>query len=400
MSKIICDVCGTSYPETATQCPICGSVRPADVTISNQADADTDNGGYTYVKGGRFSKSNVKKRNKLNKVKSVEASAEPEEKKSGGLVVLLVILLVILALLVAFVVYAALNQGSQGNTDPSDGTQQSQTSISCTALTLNFDLITLDETGETAVVKATPTPVNTTDQMSFASSDEAVVTVDSSGVVTYVGDGTATITVTCGNASIQCQVICKLQETTIPPEEFRLNRTAITFEMEGFTWTLYSGEIPMDQITWTTDNEAVAVIVDGIVTAVGEGETTVYGEYAGNKIGCKIVCEFKEEEATGGGNEGGENTGSTEHGTLHIYSVYFFNPNLYGDFSIDISVDDTLTLMLSDANGNEVEAAWSINSQPYASLSGSRVKGLIPGGKATVTATYNGQTYTCIIRTK
>ena len=29
MSKIICDVCGTSYPDTAEQCPICGCSRDA-----------------------------------------------------------------------------------------------------------------------------------------------------------------------------------------------------------------------------------------------------------------------------------------------------------------------------------------------------------------------------------
>jgi len=29
MSKIICDICGTSYPETAESCPICGCSRDA-----------------------------------------------------------------------------------------------------------------------------------------------------------------------------------------------------------------------------------------------------------------------------------------------------------------------------------------------------------------------------------
>ena len=85
MSKIICDVCGTSYPETATQCPICGCVRPANV---NTVHIDTDesvarpNGTYTYVKGGRFSKSNVKKRTKASKkttAKPAAAEAPAEE---------------------------------------------------------------------------------------------------------------------------------------------------------------------------------------------------------------------------------------------------------------------------------------------------------------------------------
>ena len=61
MSKIICDVCGTSYPESANQCPICGCVRSGDaVTVrgdTNNTEVNTT-GSYTYVKGGRFSKAN------------------------------------------------------------------------------------------------------------------------------------------------------------------------------------------------------------------------------------------------------------------------------------------------------------------------------------------------------
>ena len=41
MSKIICDICGTSYPETAKQCPICGCVRPGDVQrVTNEVKSD------------------------------------------------------------------------------------------------------------------------------------------------------------------------------------------------------------------------------------------------------------------------------------------------------------------------------------------------------------------------
>ena len=29
MSKIICEICGTTYPETASHCPICGCSKDA-----------------------------------------------------------------------------------------------------------------------------------------------------------------------------------------------------------------------------------------------------------------------------------------------------------------------------------------------------------------------------------
>ena len=47
MSKIICDVCGTRYPETADQCPICGHIRDAsgktaeDVLILDDVQVET-----------------------------------------------------------------------------------------------------------------------------------------------------------------------------------------------------------------------------------------------------------------------------------------------------------------------------------------------------------------------
>ena len=62
MSKVICDVCGTAYPETAAQCPICGCAKnSADQTAAAAVGSagDTSASSYTYVKGGRFSKRNA-----------------------------------------------------------------------------------------------------------------------------------------------------------------------------------------------------------------------------------------------------------------------------------------------------------------------------------------------------
>ena len=86
MSKIICDICGTSYPETAIQCPICGCVRPGDIAIFND-ELDTNEEKpvqtYTSVKGGRFSKSNVKKRNEGKLVTPVSKPVNQELAKNG-----------------------------------------------------------------------------------------------------------------------------------------------------------------------------------------------------------------------------------------------------------------------------------------------------------------------------
>lgn len=79
MSKIICDVCGTSYPETANQCPICGCIRSGDsVTVSGDTmQPVTKPAAYTPVKGGRFSKANVRKRNSGKPMYNADPSAKP-----------------------------------------------------------------------------------------------------------------------------------------------------------------------------------------------------------------------------------------------------------------------------------------------------------------------------------
>ena len=59
--------------------------------------------------------------------------------------------------------------------------------------------------GGSATLTATATPENTTDKLSWTSSNDAVATVDN-GTVTAVAAGTATITAICGSARAECAV--------------------------------------------------------------------------------------------------------------------------------------------------------------------------------------------------
>lgn len=333
MSKIICEVCGTTYPETTTQCPICGYVRPAETAAtSNVSSKDTDAKTYTYVKGGRFSKANVKKRNRAKQTAEVHTSAgntaqrrqPPKKKKNTGLVVTAIILLLAI---VAVVIYLALKlfwpvlppdepiDEPQQNVDVQPETEDK--TVSCESLTLDVDKVSLEKVGDARMIYVTVSPANTTDEIVYASSNENVVTVTERGKVVAVGPGEATITIICGSQTITCDVICSIEEpteetteapteeTTVSLEEFRLNREDITMSFAGEKWKLYSGEIDLGEITWTSNNEAVAKISFGTVEAVGPGTTTVHGEYGGVKVSCIIRCVFSDSEFEGVGGHGG-----------------------------------------------------------------------------------------------
>ena len=62
--------------------------------------------------------------------------------------------------------------------------------------------------GDSFVIEAKVLPENAADKtLEWASSNEEVAIVDESGLVTAIGQGSATITVTCGEASAQCEII-------------------------------------------------------------------------------------------------------------------------------------------------------------------------------------------------
>ena len=83
-------------------------------------------------------------------------------------------------------------------------------------------------------------------------------------------------------------------ESTEALWQLTLTHDDITLVKKGETMTLYSGEVPAEQITWGSEDEKVATFENGVVTAVAKGETTVYGEYEGIRAACKVYCNIKE----------------------------------------------------------------------------------------------------------
>lgn len=347
MNKIICDVCGTAYPETASQCPICGSARPADAkgvaAEANETEQPRDSS-YTYVKGGRFSKSNVRKRNKLNQTSGAQVerevkreaapakqAAEPVKHPNRGLMITVVILLLAI---IAVSVYIAvrfflpnwLERRPQTTIPQTTAPQALTTSTTgptaaptfpCTDLVLSETVVELQEQNASHLLNIAVVPENTTDKLVFASNDPSVATVDGEGKVTAVGSGQTVITATCGNVVREIQIVCNFvvvptgetttpattapettapDETTQPPTEavsikLTLNRSDFTLAFRGDSWKVYDGD-HADLITWTSDNENIATVENGVVTAVSAGQTEIHGEYNGQKVDCIVRCTF------------------------------------------------------------------------------------------------------------
>lgn len=277
MSKIICEICGTSYPETTEQCPICGytndfgsmisrddieapsapkaaprtSVRgstddappakkaPAKTGASRSAAPKEAPAKKGSVKGGKFSQANVRKRNQAEPPRKTRAAQPPEDddrsdrrqpRESNA--VLVVLLLIVIVALLAVTGYIALKYFipyvNQEETVPETvatepAQEQEETAplnIACTSLVLTSGgTVKLEEVGQNWLLNVIVLPIDSTDALVFTSSDETVATVSSDGKITAVGIGEAVITISCGDQSMECKVICGGTEETEPPVE-------------------------------------------------------------------------------------------------------------------------------------------------------------------------------------
>lgn len=253
MSKIICDVCGTRYPDTADQCPICGHIREAagktaeDVLIMDDATGES----HEKVRGGRFSKSNVKKRTggaahfETAPAKSrAEKKAEParknedvftedaQNKKANTilnilLVVVIVALLVVIGYIVTQHILPAMNKPEETaaptvietEAPTAAPTETEEPTIPCEELVLEETEVLLTEYEQKWLINVDVRPADTTDELIFTSADELIASVDAEGCVTALAEGQTTITITCGNMQAQYSVACIFPGIEVNPGE-------------------------------------------------------------------------------------------------------------------------------------------------------------------------------------
>lgn len=243
MNKIICDICGTSYPETAEQCPICGYSRDFHVEplaedeeflLDDKFDLDEEVA-VAAVAEAQARKGNadqldmdVEEEDEASgdDAEEVEDEEEEEEGKKPSAILTVLLVLVTLALLAVagFIFVKYYLPGMKADPTPTETTtvtefvETTTGEIACTSLVMTSDgEVLLEQVGNTWLIHVVAMPEDTTDEVIFASSDESVATVSQTGTVTAVSEGQAVITITCGEQKLTCDVTCEfVVETTVP----------------------------------------------------------------------------------------------------------------------------------------------------------------------------------------
>ncbi len=399
MKLITCSYCGTEYDKKQLRCPNCGT-------------SDEKNAGLSGARG------------------SGKKQRDPDKIPDWLLACICSVLaLAVLIGLVAFVIgMGYFEEGFDLNAIPTNRTQtdilQEQEVYpyekpeeeepeedlemgACRELQISQNEIVLDKEGSKFFLSAATVPAYTTDEIVFESLDETIATVGENGMVTAVAPGETEILVTCGDVSEVCKVVCAFEAELVEEEESTETEETQTTEQEEDETVLpptvspddftlfYPGEeaqlsvknVPDGaSVSYVSSNAAVVTVTNsGKVTAVGNGQATITVTVGDETLSVIARCNLNST------TEGGDTTTETQAYT----GPFALN---YTDITFQFQ-GEKLTLKLRDANGKEVTGlSWVSGNGSVCSVSNGTATAM-GSGETKVSTTYNGTTYSCIIRT-
>ena len=259
-----------------------------------------------------------------------------------------------------------------------------------TGISLNKDELTLTA-GATETLTATVTPSDTTDTVAWSSNKPEVATVDSTGKVTAVAPGEATITAKAGEQSASCAVtVNEATPTPVPVASIELNKTALTLEVgknETLTATVKPDNAEDKTVTWTSSDETVATVENGKVTAVKAGTATITAKAGEQSASCAVTVKNSDSGSSGGGGGGSSVT---------TYAITVKDAK-NGDVSANrksASKGTTITLTVAPDKGyvlDDITVLDSKDKEIKLTEKGGKFTFTMPASKVTVQATFKAE---------
>lgn len=222
--------------------------------------------------------------------------------------------------------------------------------------------------GATKKLTATVLPTDSTDKLTWSSSNKKVVTVDKNGKIKGVKTGTATITVKTASGK---KATCKVTVVKNSKKASKITLSSKTLSLSKGKYRQLNASLSKgatDTVTWSSSNKKVATVdKNGVITALKKGTATITAKTSGGKKAtCKVTV------------------------TVPADDIY-----LTTSVNIKKGSTKTLTPTVFPENSNE-KITWSSSNKKVVTVDkNGKIKG-IKTGTATITAkTASGKKATC-----
>ena len=239
------------------------------------------------------------------------------------------------------------------------------------SISLDQDSITLEEEQSVTLV-ATVKPDDATDKtVTWSSSDNQIATVDESGKVTAVKEGSAIITAKAGDKTATCSITVKKKYIAV--SSVTLNQTELALikgQSETLTATVKPDDATDKRVTWSSSNTSVATVdQDGKVTAVGGGSAIITAKVGDKQATCAVTV------------------------TVPVSSVTLNKTSL----ALIKGQSETLTATVKPDDATDKKVTWSSSNTSIATVDQNGKVTSLAGGSATITAKNGDNQATCSV---
>ena len=222
--------------------------------------------------------------------------------------------------------------------------------------------------GQTIHLTVTVYPENVTDKtIVWSSSDESVATIND-GILKTLKVGQTIITAACGDKSATCIVNVipiEVDEVTLDKVEASLK----VGETVNLTATVKPDDATDKTVTWSTSDDSVAIVKDGVVTAIKVGSATITAKAGDKTATCSITVV------------------ATEVTSITLDKT-----------SSSLKAGETVTLIatVNPDDATDKTVTWSTSDASIATVNNGVVTA-VKVGTATITAKAGDKTATCAV---
>lgn len=240
---------------------------------------------------------------------------------------------------------------------------------------IQIDSIILSETmvrlpiGGTVQLEATVSPEDAVCDLSWSSDNEGIASVDENGMVTAVSEGLAVIQASAGEVYAKCSIVVEPKEVenvTVDPGELNLK----VGEKSELTLTIEPEELADSYVLWASDNENVATVANGTVSAISAGEAVITATVGGMSASCNVSVT-----------------------NVEVESIVLN----YTEYTLKEGETVQLTAVVKPDNATDADVVWSTGDRNVAAVSKDGLVTAVSSGETVITASAGGMDAVCTV---